>query len=128
MASSRTTSVTGDRAPRCRYANASPGSATPSRRLRRDHARGHRRGEAGALGSIAEGEEPLDPAFTVAYLKRALDHLHKTQAALEAVAAKPAKTGEAPLLPEAVLARARQDLFEIRQEILCLMQVYRDKK
>ncbi len=46
-----------------------------------------------AAGGIAEGRESRDDAFTVAYLKRALDHLHKSQAGLEAVAPK-------ALLPE----------------------------
>ena len=41
---------------------------------------------AGALNSIARGAGFPDPAFTVACLKRALDHLHKSQAGLEAVA------------------------------------------
>ncbi len=35
---------------------------------------------AGALDGIAEGHSYTDDSFTVAYLKRALDHLHKSQA------------------------------------------------
>jgi len=37
---------------------------------------------------IARGEVVSEPAFTVAAIKRALDHLHKCQAGLEAVAPK----------------------------------------
>jgi len=38
---------------------------------------------AGALDGLAMGQGYGDAAFTVAYLKRALDHLHKSQAGLE---------------------------------------------
>ena len=48
---------------------------------------------AGALNGIAQDRGLANPAFTVACLKRALDHLHKSQAGLEAVAPK-------KLLPE----------------------------
>ena len=75
---------------------------------------------AGALNSIARGAARPDAAFTVAYLKRALDHLHKSQAGLEAVVPK-------KLLPEAVLAEARKDLFEIREGILRLMDEVRGR-
>ncbi len=75
---------------------------------------------AGALGRIAEGPGPHDGAFTVAYLKRALDHLHKAQAGCEAVAKK-------ELLPEEIVAHARQELFEIREGILRLMQEFRQR-
>ncbi|MCA1602626.1 MAG: hypothetical protein LC776_13600 [Acidobacteria bacterium] len=68
----------------------------------------------GALNGIARGEGFRDPTFTVAYLKRALGHLHKAQAALEAVAQK-------GLLPDAIMTEARQELFEIREGILHLM-------
>ena len=61
-----------------------------------------------------------DGAFTVAYLKRALDHLHKSQAGLEAVAPK-------KVLPEAMVAQARQELFEIREGILRLMDEFRGR-
>ena len=73
---------------------------------------------AGALSSIARGDGCHDAAFTVACLKRALDHLHKTQAALEAVAPR-------ELLPPQTLAEARQEVFELRQEILKLMDEFR---
>jgi hypothetical protein len=75
---------------------------------------------AGALSGIAEGEGFVDSAFTVAYLKRALDHLHKAQAGLQAVAPK-------QLLPEASITEARQELFEIREAILQLMDEFRGR-
>ena len=74
----------------------------------------------GALGGIAEGRPYLDNSFTVAYLKRALDHLHKSQAALEAVAPK-------KLLPESMVIEARRELFEIRESILILMDELRGR-
>jgi hypothetical protein len=76
---------------------------------------------AGALGGIARGEGFPDPAFTVACLKRALDHLHKSQAGLEAVAPK-------RLLPEPMVAEARQELFELREGILKLMDEFRGRQ
>lgn len=76
---------------------------------------------AGALNGIARGHSYRDDAFTVAYLKRALDHLHKSQAGLEAVAPK-------KLLPEKMVAEARKELFEIREGILKLMDEFRGRK
>ncbi len=73
---------------------------------------------AGALNGIAEDRNFSDAAFTVACLKRALDHLHKSQAGLEAVATK-------GLLPEKMTAEARKELFEIREGILKLMDEFR---
>jgi hypothetical protein len=75
----------------------------------------------GALGGIAEGRDSRDDTFTVAYLKRALDHLHKSQAGLEAVAPK-------NKLPETMVAEARKELFEIREGILKLMDEFRGRK
>jgi len=75
---------------------------------------------AGALNSIARGEDFTDAAFTVARLKRALDHLHKSQAGLEAVAPK-------KHLPETMIAEARKELFEIREGILRLMDEFRGR-
>jgi hypothetical protein len=72
----------------------------------------------GALRGIAQGSGYRDDAFTVAYLKRALAHLHQAQAGLEAVAPK-------KLLPPGMVAEARQELFEIREEILNLMEELR---
>jgi len=74
----------------------------------------------GALTGIAEGRDVTDSAFTVAYLKRALDHLHKSQAGLETVAPK-------NILPEALVTQARQELFEIREGILKLMDEFRGR-
>jgi hypothetical protein len=75
---------------------------------------------AGSLGPTARGEHFPEASFTVAYLKRALDHLHKSQAGLEAVAPK-------KLLPEDALAEARKELFEIREGILRLMDQFRGR-
>lgn len=76
---------------------------------------------AGALGNIARDGGVRDAAFTVAYLKRALDHLHKSQAGLEAVAKREA-------LPAKLITGARQELFEIREGILKLMDELRGRK
>ncbi len=76
---------------------------------------------AGALGGISRGMDYADPSFTVAYLKRALDHLHKSQAGLETAAEK-------KLMPEALIAEARKELFEIREEVLTLMDKYRGRR
>ncbi|MGA9453356.1 MAG: hypothetical protein WBW41_18675 [Verrucomicrobiia bacterium] len=76
---------------------------------------------AGALSGIAQGRGFRDRAFTVAYLKRALDHLHKSQAGLEAVAPK-------KLLPEKMISEAREELLEIREGILRLMDDFRGRK
>jgi hypothetical protein len=75
---------------------------------------------AGALNSLARGEGFPDAAFTVASLKRALDHLHKSQAGLEAVAPK-------KLLPETMIAEARKELFDLREGILRLMDEFRGR-
>jgi len=71
---------------------------------------------AGALNSLAYGREVTDGSFVVACLKRALNFLHATQAALE-------KAGR--LLPADMVAENRQELFEIREEILKLMDEFR---
>jgi len=75
---------------------------------------------AGALDGIARGESFTDASLTVACLKRALDHLHKSQAGLETVAAKKG-------LPETLIAEARKELFEIREGILRLMDEFRGR-
>jgi len=75
---------------------------------------------AGALAGVAEGRARSDAAFTVAYLKRALGHLHKSQAGLEAIASK-------KILPKTMITRARKELFEIREGILKLMDEYRGR-
>jgi hypothetical protein len=74
----------------------------------------------GALDGLAEGRGYRDDAFTIAYLKRALAHLHKSQAGLEAVAPK-------KLLPAKLISEARKELFEIREGILKLMEEYRGR-
>lgn len=73
---------------------------------------------AGALNCIAEVRAAADPAFTVACLKRALDHLHQSHAGLERVAAR-------RKLPAALIAEARPELFAIREGILKLMTEFR---
>jgi hypothetical protein len=75
---------------------------------------------AGSLNPIAQGEYFPEASFTVAYLKRALDHLHQSQAGLEAVARK-------KLLTEDTVAEARKELFEIREGILHLMDQFRGR-
>jgi hypothetical protein len=75
---------------------------------------------AGALGGVARGDTFQDGAFIVAYLKRALNHLHKSQAGLEAVAPQ-------NILPAAMIQEARQELFEIREGILKLMDEFRGR-
>lgn len=76
---------------------------------------------AGALDGLAQGRDPSDAPFTVACLKRALDHLHKAQAGLEAVAPR-------KLLPETIVTEARQEMFAIREGILALMDEFRGRK
>ena len=76
---------------------------------------------AGALNSLAYGRDLREGPFTVAYLKRALGHLHAAQAALERVAPK-------RLLPAEILAVNRTELFAIREEILRLMDEFRGRK
>ena len=75
---------------------------------------------SGALGGIAEGRNTFDAPFTVAYLKRALDHLHKSQAGLESVAQR-------KVVPETMIVNARKELFEIREGILKLMDEFRGR-
>lgn len=77
---------------------------------------------AGALNGIAQDRHEPDAAFTVAYLKRALDHLHKSQAGLERLAKQKKK-----LLPDKLVAAARKELFEIREGILKLMDEFRGR-
>jgi hypothetical protein len=75
----------------------------------------------GALGGIADGRPCGDASFTIAYLKHPLDHLHKSQAGLEAVVPK-------KLLPEKMIIDARRELFEIREGILKLMDELRGRE
>lgn len=73
-----------------------------------------------ALQGFAEGRVFADNALIVAHLKRALNHLHKSQAGLEAVAPK-------KILPATTVANARKELFEIRESILKLMDEFRGR-
>lgn len=75
----------------------------------------------GALNSLARGESFRDASFTVACLKRALDHLHRAQAGLEAVAPK-------KLLPPGMVVEARKELFETREALLNLMDEFRGEQ
>lgn len=75
---------------------------------------------AGALNGLAQDRGTADAGFTVACLKRALGHLHKSQAGLEAVAPR-------NLLPEKTVAEARKELFGIREGILKLMDEFRGR-
>src|ERR1051326_9119921 len=75
---------------------------------------------AGALNSIAGGGPPPDARFTVAYLKRALDHLHQSLAGLDAVVPK-------KILPDTMVTEARKEIFEIREGILRLMDEFRGR-
>jgi hypothetical protein len=73
---------------------------------------------AGALNGVARGAGFSDHAFTVAALKRALDHLHKCQAGLESAASKKS-------LSKSLITEARRELFELREGILHLMDEFR---
>ncbi len=73
---------------------------------------------AGALDGLAYASDADDPAFIVARLKRALDHLHRSQGGLEAVAVK-------GLAPADFVTGFRKETFEIREEILRLMDRFR---
>jgi hypothetical protein len=75
---------------------------------------------AGALNGFAEGRGFSSGAFTTALLKRALNHLHKSQARLEAIASK-------KILSARSVNRARKELFEIREGILKLMDDFRGR-
>jgi hypothetical protein len=76
---------------------------------------------AGALNSLAYDDEDSsrDGGFVVAALKRALNYLHASINASEKVAEK-------KLLPADKLESFRTELFSIREEVLRLMQKYRD--
>ena len=77
---------------------------------------------AGALDSIAYDEDGLrDGGFVVAALKRALNYVHKSIAAAEKVEPK-------NLIPSDKMKPYREELFEIREEVLALMQRFREKE
>jgi len=74
---------------------------------------------AGALNSLAYDEEDeRDGGFVVAALKRALNYLHKSIAASERVIQK-------NLLSSERMDSFRADLFDIREQVLALMQRFR---
>jgi hypothetical protein len=75
---------------------------------------------AGALNGLAYGEDLREAGFIVAALKRALNYLHASIAAAENVA-------QNNLLEPKRLDAFRSDLFEIREEILALMEHFRRK-
>ncbi|NLH71642.1 MAG: hypothetical protein GX456_01150 [Verrucomicrobia bacterium] len=76
---------------------------------------------AGALNTVAQARYTPPPAFTVAYLKRALDHLHKSQAGLEGLAKR-------KVLADKLISSARKELFAIRESVLKLMNDFRRKQ
>ena len=73
---------------------------------------------AGALNGL--GYHDTDGGFVVACLKRALSHLHTSQAGLEKLAPK-------KILPDDLITQQRNELFAIREEILRLMNEFRGK-
>jgi hypothetical protein len=76
---------------------------------------------AGALNGIAQDRHAPAAAFTVARLKRALDHLHKSQAGLEKLAKRKA-------LPAELVTESRRELFELREGVLKLMDEFRGRE
>lgn len=74
----------------------------------------------GALRGVAWGETELEAGLVVACLKRALHGLHETHRCLRA-------TCESAGLSSAQTARLQRDLFLIREEVLGLMQEYRQR-
>src|SRR2546427_1355817 len=76
---------------------------------------------AGALDGLAYDRDSREGPFVVAYLKRALGHLHAAQSALEKVAAK-------NVVPADALDSTRAELFGIREEILRLMKEFRGQQ
>jgi len=77
---------------------------------------------AGALNSLAydDDDHHRDGGFVVAALKRALSYLHKSIAAADRAAPK-------NLIPAERLESFQKELFEIREEMLALMQKYRER-
>jgi hypothetical protein len=76
---------------------------------------------AGALNSLAYGRSHHDPAFIVAYLKRALGFLQKAQARLENVIEK-------KLLPTSLTSALKTEFFALREEILRQMDAFRKEQ
>jgi hypothetical protein len=76
---------------------------------------------AGALNSLAYGDDFREGGFIVAALKRALKYLHASVAAAE-------KVGDKNLVDPEKLKSFRTDLFEVREEILGLMKRFREDR
>lgn len=72
------------------------------------------------MNGIAGDRRTAESGFTVACLKRALDHLHKSQADLETVAQR-------NILPSDLVTESRAELFAIREGILRLMDEFRGR-
>jgi hypothetical protein len=75
---------------------------------------------AGALDGMAQDRCYVDHAHNIARMKRGLTHLHAAQAALVNVEQK-------QLLPAEDLEKTRSELFAIREEMLRLMEEFRQK-
>jgi hypothetical protein len=75
---------------------------------------------AGALNGLAYGDDLCEAGMIVASLKRALGYLNKSLAATDKVA------GKSLIEPERLDA-FRKALFEIRQEMLTLMERFREQ-
>lgn len=73
---------------------------------------------SGALDDWASGSRPKNSSYAIAFLKRGLAMLHRSQRGLEAAAKK-------KLLSKEFVTEARQELFEIRAAILNLIQEFR---
>jgi len=74
---------------------------------------------AGALDGLAYGRDLTEGPFIVACLKRALNHLHAAQAALEKVTQKKS-------LPTRTTRSLRAEFFALREEVLRLMEEFRN--
>jgi hypothetical protein len=76
---------------------------------------------AGALDGLAQERPYIDYAHNIARMKRGLNHLHTAQAAL-------VKVEEKKLLPQEDLDATRTELFAIREEMLRLMDEFRQER
>jgi hypothetical protein len=75
---------------------------------------------AGALNSLGYGRDHMPAGLVVASLKRALNHLHQAQGGLESLAGT-------PVMPVEMVTKYRREFFEVREEILRLMQEFRGR-
>lgn len=76
---------------------------------------------AAALNGLAYGRDHREAGFVVACLKRALVHLHAAHGGLAGMSS----TGP---FPAALQRQAREELFGIREEVLRLMQEFRNSR